>query len=113
MTLELRAIQALILRQYIIDPTDIRMGLSSRNVDGRVEGRFGRLRLVNGGVDSRQGGLRARDFARLSGLFTFGAHRGCKGGANLLLLVVEELLEVERTRPQKAALTELCRGHER
>lgn len=98
-TLELRVIQALILRQYIIDPTDIRMGLSSRNVDGRVEGRLGRLRLVNGGVDGGQGGLRARDFARLSGLFTFGAHCGCEGGENLLLLMVEEVLEVERTRP--------------
>ena len=98
-TLELRVIQTLILRQYIIDPSDILYGLSSRNVDGRVEGRAGRLRLVNGGVDGRQGGLGARDFARLSGLFTFGTHCGYEGGANWLLLLVEELLEVERARP--------------
>lgn len=75
-TLELRVIQTLDSVSSGL-PESILFRLSSPNVDSRVEGRLGRLRLVGGGVDGGQGRLRARDLAGLSGLFSFGsAHCG-------------------------------------
>ena len=44
------------------------------DVDRRVEGRLGRLRLLSGRVHGGQSGLRTRDLAGGSSLFSFGTH---------------------------------------
>lgn len=92
MTLELRAIQTLIPRSVHVPITPYSPSLGILpDVDGRVEGRLGRL--LHGGIDRRQSGLRTRDLTGGSDLFSFVAH------GESALLVRQEALEIERARP--------------
>lgn len=72
-------------------------GTHSHHVEGRVQSGLGRLLLVQGRVDGRQGGLIAGDLCGRAQLFSsFGrTHRG-RDGASLLS---EKPLKIERTRP--------------